>query len=106
MIHKRGQVLGLVLFYFSTKLECINNHSSEYTLVKGVATMLVKINKKPIKVVDESEEQQEKSWFYFCVSSVGYLTAIWLLDYCCHVFFYIHPFPFVAWLGRLIFWLI
>jgi hypothetical protein len=103
---KIGQVLGLVLFYFSTNLECINNHSSEYALVKGVVSMVVKINKKPIKVVDQSEETKETTWVYTSVSCVGYLMAIWLLDYYFYVFFYIHPIPFVAWLGKVIFWII
>jgi hypothetical protein len=65
--------------------------------------MLIKINNKPIRVVEEDEEQKDFSIVYFTVSSVGYLLVLWIMDYVCYTFFYVHPLPFVSaffhWLG-------
>jgi hypothetical protein len=62
--------------------------------------MVVNINKKPIKVVEDNGEHKEKGWVYVGVSCLGMVMGLALLDYIAFVFFYIHPFPFVAWLGK------
>ena len=60
--------------------------------------MLVKLNNKPIDVVEDNEEEKEKSLVYWCVSSIGYVLVLWIMDMVCYTFFTIHPFPFLSWL--------
>jgi hypothetical protein len=50
---------------------------SAYSLVKGVVTMVVKINGKPVQV--KEEEETEFSWIYMMVTIVGYGLIIWIL---------------------------
>lgn len=57
--------------------------------------MLVKINKKPIKIKEESGESTFNLG-YFCVSMTGFGLIIWLVDYVCFTFFFYHPFPLVS----------
>ena len=47
--------------------------------------MLIKINKKPIEIVEEAVEES-KSWILFSVKCVGYFFIFILMDYTCHVF--------------------
>jgi hypothetical protein len=60
--------------------------------------MLIKLNNKPIDVVEDNEEEKEKSLVYWGVSTVGYVLVLWIMDMVCYTFFYIHPFPFLSWL--------
>jgi hypothetical protein len=64
--------------------------------------MLVKLNNKPIDVVEDNEKDKEFSPVYLCVSGVGYVLVLFIMDMVCHTFFYIHPFPFLTWLFKLI----
>lgn len=67
--------------------------------------MLVTINKRPIKVVEESQDEKCFSWIYTSVSSIGFILILWIMDLVCYTFFYIHPLPFIVWVGDLIQWL-
>lgn len=64
--------------------------------------MLVKINKKPIDVMDEDKEEKDFDPIYLCVSTIGYILAMFIMDMVCYTFFYVHPFPFLSWLFNLI----
>lgn len=70
--------------------------------------MVIKINSKPIQVVEETEEEKDFSLVYFLVSCTGYVFALWMMDYVCSVFFYIHPLPFIhtlgAWVAAVLAW--
>lgn len=48
-----------------------------YSVKKGVVTMVVKINNKPIQVKEDTE--REFSWTYLVVTCVGYGLIIWIL---------------------------
>lgn len=61
--------------------------------------MVVKINKKPIKIKDESMEDKDFNYVYVGVCGVGTFLLLGLLDYICYLFFYVHPFPFTKFLG-------
>jgi hypothetical protein len=60
--------------------------------------MLVKLNHKPIEVVEDNEKNKEFSVVYCCVSTMGYVLALFIMDMVCYTFFSIHPFPFLNWL--------
>lgn len=64
--------------------------------------MVVKINKKPIQIVDPEEQEKDFSIVYFSVSCAGYFMALWILDYVCSVFFFHHPFPFISTVAKFI----
>lgn len=72
--------------------------------------MVVNINKKPIKVVEENKDGKGFSWGYVSVSSIGYFLCLWMLDYVCSVFFYVHPLPFISsvalFIGGVFQWLV
>jgi hypothetical protein len=63
--------------------------------------MVVKINNKPV-IVTENSEEKSFSWTYWCVSGVGYGLIFWILDYVCFTFCFIHPFPWIVWIGKVI----
>jgi hypothetical protein len=63
--------------------------------------MVVKLNSKPIMVRDEDNGVKDFSSVYFAVSCIGYTLALWVLDYSCFLFFGIHPFPYIKWIGGL-----
>ncbi|UTC25182.1 hypothetical protein Bfsp1_26 [Cytobacillus phage Bfsp1] len=65
--------------------------------------MLVKINKKPIKVEEESEVTTFDP-IYFCVSVTGFGAILWLVDMVCFTFFFYHPFPFMVSVAKVISW--
>jgi hypothetical protein len=81
------------------------NYVHIHCLKKGVVTMVVKINSKPIHVVEPDAEEKDFSWVYMGVSSLGYLMAFWVLDYCAYLFCSVHPFPFIVWVGKVLAWL-
>ena len=58
--------------------------------------MLIKLNHKPIDVIEDDKEDKEYTPVYWCVSGVGYVLVLWLMDMVCYTFFYIHPFPFLS----------
>jgi hypothetical protein len=64
--------------------------------------MLVKLNNKPIDVVEDNEKEKGFSPVYFTVSCVGYGLVLFIMDMVCYTFFYIHPFPYLVWLFKLI----
>jgi len=66
--------------------------------------MLVKINKKPIEVKEESEERTFDP-VYFCVSMTGFAFIFWLVDYVVFTFFFIHPFPFMSSVAEVVRWI-
>lgn len=68
--------------------------------------MVLKINSKPIKVVEDTEEDKGFDPVYFTVSCLGYGLALWIMDYVCYTFFYIHPLPFISWIGGVLSWLL
>jgi hypothetical protein len=86
---------------YHTQISCINYHTIEYITTKGVTNMLIKINKKPIHVVEE-EDEKEFSWVYMTVSSIGYLMILSIMDYSCYLFIGKHIFPFISWLTKLL----
>ena len=47
--------------------------------------MLIKINKKPIDIIEDAEEDS-KSWILFAVKCVGYFFIFILMDYTCSTF--------------------
>lgn len=53
----------------------MNGHA--YSLVKGVATMVVKLNGKPIKV--KEDEEKSFDWVYFAVTCIGYGLILWIV---------------------------
>jgi hypothetical protein len=48
-----------------------------YILVKEVATMVVKINSKPIVV--REEEVKKVNWMYLSVTVIGYGLIFWII---------------------------
>lgn len=50
---------------------------SAYSLIKGVATMVVKINGKPIQVKEEEEEGID--WILLGLTVIGYGLIIWII---------------------------
>ena len=66
--------------------------------------MVVKLNQKPIVVRDDDNEDKDFSPVYLAVSTLGYLLIFWIMDYSCFVFFGIHPFPFLKFIGGLFSW--
>jgi hypothetical protein len=86
---------------YHLNISCINYHTNEYITAKGVTNMLVKINKKPIHVTDETDTEGI-SWVYMTVSSIGYLLILTLMDYSCYLFIGKHIFPFLGWLTKLL----
>jgi hypothetical protein len=93
----QGQAKCLFFFIWTDN----NYHVSEYTLAREVDTMLIKLNNKPIDVVEDVEEKSY-SPIYWCVSGVGYVLVLWIMDIVCNTFFHSHPFPFLNWLFKLI----
>lgn len=90
------------LFFF---IFCVSDKRvSSYSLKKEVTNMLVKINSKPIRVIEE-EDDKEFSWVYLTVSCIGYAMILWIMDYCCFVFFSVHLLPFIPWLVGVLKWL-
>jgi hypothetical protein len=79
---------------------CTGNpyHTITYTLAKEVVTMVVKLNSKVIDVVENNKEDKEKTITYWCVSTLGYVLVLFIMDMVCYTFFYIHPFPILNWL--------
>lgn len=68
--------------------------------------MVVKINKKPILVMDDDEETKEYSWVYWCVSTIGYAMSFVLLDYVSFLFCSVHILPstvlhILGWLAKI-----
>jgi hypothetical protein len=62
--------------------------------------MLVKLNNKPIDVVEDADKEKGFDPIYFTVSCVGYGLVLWIMDIVCYTFFYTHPFPFLTWLFK------
>jgi hypothetical protein len=63
--------------------------------------MLIKINKKPI-VVEEESDSDGPDWIYLSVSSLGYLLILSIMDYSSYLFIGKHIFPFISWLTKLL----
>jgi hypothetical protein len=63
--------------------------------------MLIKINKKPVHVVEE-DDKEGIDWIYLSVSSVGYLLILSIIDYSSYLFIGKHIFPFITWLTKLL----
>jgi hypothetical protein len=63
--------------------------------------MLIKINKKPI-IVEEESDDEGIDYLYLGVSSLGYLLILSLMDYSSYLFIGKHIFPFIAWLTKLL----
>jgi hypothetical protein len=63
--------------------------------------MLIKINKKPI-VVEEESDDEGIDWIYLSVSSLGYLLVLSIMDYSSYLFIGKHIFPFISWLTKLL----
>lgn len=68
--------------------------------------MVVKINSQPITVSEEEAKERDFDPVYFGVSCLGYGFSLWILDYVCSVFFFIHPFPIIAKIGGVVAWVI
>lgn len=64
--------------------------------------MLININNKPIRVKPETEEQKEFSPVYLAVSTSGFLSILWIMDYMYFTFFFKHPFPWIVWVGKIL----
>lgn len=78
-----------------------------YILIKGVATMVVKINGKPIRVSEDDQNPwyREVNWMYILVSTLGYVIGLYVMDYVAWVFLGTHPFPFIKFIGVILSWL-
>jgi hypothetical protein len=63
--------------------------------------MLIKINKKPIHVIEE-DDSESIDYLYLTVSSLGYLLILSLMDYSSYLFIGKHIFPFISWLTKLL----
>jgi hypothetical protein len=63
--------------------------------------MLIKINKKPIHVVEEDDDEGI-DYVYLGVSSIGYLLILSIIDYSSYLFIGKHIFPFIGWLTKLL----
>jgi hypothetical protein len=63
--------------------------------------MLVTINKKPIEVKEEPETPTF-SPVYLTVSTIGFTLILYLMDYICNIFFFIHPLPWIQFVGHII----
>lgn len=70
--------------------------------VKKEKKMVVKINKRPIKV--EEEEEKSFSWMYLTVSTIGYAMCFYLMDFVAFTFLGIHPFPWIKFIGVILSW--
>jgi hypothetical protein len=68
--------------------------------------MLVKINKQPIEVVVPDEESEGINWIYLCVSTIGFMSILSLLDYISYIFVGIHALPFMHTITKFILHLI
>jgi hypothetical protein len=64
--------------------------------------MLIKINKQPIHVVEPDEKERDFSWVYMCVSGVGFMSILSLMDYISFIFFGIHSLPFIHTITKFI----
>ena len=64
--------------------------------------MLITINKKPILVQEESQEEPDKSLIYYGVSYTGYLLILYIMDYVCYTFMSIHPLPWITFIGKIL----
>lgn len=53
----------------------MNGHA--YSLAKGVVTMVVKLNGKPIRVSEDTEDKID--WMYLGVTVVGYGLIFWII---------------------------
>lgn len=84
---------------------CINYHTNEYITAKGVTNMLIKINKKPI-VVEEETDKEGVDWVYMIVTCCGYLLVLCLLDYSSYLFIGKHIFPFLQPIIKMLLWVI
>jgi hypothetical protein len=63
--------------------------------------MLIKINKKPIHVIEE-EDEKGFSWVFMTVTCIGYLLILTLLDYSSYLFIGKHIFPFLSTITKLV----
>jgi hypothetical protein len=63
--------------------------------------MLIKINKKPIHVVEE-DDKEGIDWIYLSVSSLGYLLILSIMDYSSYLFIGKHIFPFITGFTKLL----
>lgn len=63
--------------------------------------MLIKINKRPVHVVEE-DDKEGIDWIYLSVSSIGYLLILSIMDYSSYLFIGKHIFPFISWLTKLL----
>lgn len=63
--------------------------------------MLIKINKKPIHVVEE-DEKEGVDWVYMIVTCCGYLLVLCLLDYSSYLFIGKHIFPWLHSITKLL----
>ena len=63
--------------------------------------MLVKINKKPITVSEDTNKEKDFDSVYFSVSCVGYGLILLLMDYVCYTFFGVYAFPLLHYVWRL-----
>lgn len=64
--------------------------------------MVVKINSKPIKIEEEPKQEHTFNPVYLAVSTIGFALILWIMDYVCYTFFYIHPIPWIVWVGKVI----
>jgi hypothetical protein len=77
-----------------------------YILIKGVATMVVKINNKPIQVTEDQDEvwYKEVDWFHISMTTIAYLLVFHVLDLAAASFLGAHPFPFIKFIGVILSW--
>jgi hypothetical protein len=64
--------------------------------------MLVKLNNKPIDVVEDNKNDKDLPPVHWSVSTLGYVLVLFIMDKVCYTFFYTHPFLFLTWLFKLI----
>jgi hypothetical protein len=63
--------------------------------------MLIKLNNKPIKV-EEMSDREPPDYVLLSVSTLGTLTILYLMDCIAYSFLYIHPFPFIQFIGTIL----
>lgn len=66
--------------------------------------MVVKINKKPIKVRDE-EDKDGTDWVNIVLGIAFGFVSLGIINDMAYRFMYIRPYPFLNWIGDLLRWL-
>lgn len=65
--------------------------------------MLIKLNNKPIKI-EEKPAPANPDYVLISVSTLGTLIILYLMDCIAYSFLYIHPFPFIKFIGVILSW--